>query len=222
MKAEISTTPIVQDPLEDALFTMAIGLVSIPLIAIGTPVVAAIALFVSIVLEILLGIGGMVSLLILLVGAGSVLGAIYFVFWLMESLGLLEENPVDFFIHNILSGWLESLALLDIFRAPLIWMEYQIAVSKGETEFILDDRTKSLFLFLTYPFTWMACTIILPYISVFAPVVMIVYFADPTLFSREVNIFITGDDYVRETGSNFVAKAGNFNVERPMKKIFVA
>ena len=106
---------------------------------------ATLSLIISLLIEFGVGIGAIAFWLFLILGFGSALGLVYLVFWLLESLGLLNENPADYFIHNILFGWLESFSLLDIFRAPLIWMEYTIAVSLGYSEFILDDDTKLIF-----------------------------------------------------------------------------
>ena len=98
----MKTTPIVQDTLDNVAALLLIGLLTIPFLLMGIPIIIALDLTIFVLLEVFLGFGGILSVFILVIGAGSALGAIYFIFWLMESLGLINENLVDFFIHNIL------------------------------------------------------------------------------------------------------------------------
>lgn len=51
---------------------------------------------------------------IFLTGIG--MGLIYLVFWLLEVLGVINDNPIEYFLFYLLWEWFDTIAQLDFFR----------------------------------------------------------------------------------------------------------
>ena len=76
----------------------------------------------SIQVGIAAGIVGVLAGIFLI--TGSVVGILYLIFWAAEENGDVDENPIDLFIFVTLPQWIETIAMTDYIRIPLIWFEY--------------------------------------------------------------------------------------------------
>jgi hypothetical protein len=116
-------------------------------------------------------------------GVGLIVGGLYGMFWAFEELEWIEDNPIDSFYHVYLVSWYESLSTVDWIRIPLIYLEYHVTLMRDQTEFdATNEEFQALFLFLAYPFVWNLVLILNPFLFLFMPIIMIVYWSDPSLF----------------------------------------
>lgn len=73
----------------------------------------------------------------------------------------------------------------------MVFMEYRITYLAGLTEYDPYNRTvQILMVMLATPFVWMFLYILSPYIAVFMPIILIIYYHDQSLFQRDAKVFI--------------------------------
>lgn len=151
---------------------------------------AFLAVFSEFYIEILIG-GGLVAIvgsIVFLVG--SVIGLTYLVAWVLEETGAIDHSYIDTTLNVVFDDWIESLGAVEWVRIPIIYMEYLVTVFLGLDEFdASDDRFRQMFMLLATPWLWQLMMFLCPFIVVIQPIVMIMYWVDPTLFAHEVYIW---------------------------------
>ena len=127
-----------------------------------------------------------------LIAVAGMVGLVYTVFWLLEATGAIADNPLDVFFTVTAVHWAESLALVEWVRVPLIYFEYLITLFLGQEDFNPNSQAfQALFLMLAWPFLWHFIFFINPLLLVAMPIILIIYYSDPDLLTKDVNIFTT-------------------------------
>lgn len=139
---------------------------------------------------------------------GTLYAFTYVIFWLFEQLGILQDNPAEYFLHSIIE-WFETLALLDFVRVPLIYFEFIIvkltnyyAQKQNKTKLIEPMKEfdvnnpylQAAFLNIASPFVWLFIFQLMPFLQYYMPIVLIAYYYDKSIFQREVNIWVEHPD----------------------------
>lgn len=72
---------------------------------------------------------------------GIFIGSVYFLFWLLEIFEAIEDNPIEYFIFSVLTEWINTIAMLDFVRIPMIYFEYLVTLLVGLKEYDPNNRT---------------------------------------------------------------------------------
>ena len=116
---------------------------------------AFIGVFGEYYVEILIGIGVILSTNMVIFMIFSVIGIIYFWAWVLEEAGVLDDNYIDSVLNIFFYEWYHSILAVDWIRVPIIYMEYLVTMYLGQNEFDpTDERFESLFMLLATPFLW--------------------------------------------------------------------
>lgn len=94
---------------------------------------------------------------------------------MIETIGILDDNPIELFFHGYLKEWFNSLALIDWIRAPMIYVEYLVVLmmelnTKNRDEnrardFDSRDPQFIAMLFaLGFPFIWISIFLLTPFL----------------------------------------------------------
>ena len=162
------------------------------------------------------------------IGGGCIALGLYSIFWILEITGLLDDNPIEYFLTHVLVEWYQTLSVMEFVRVPLIYFEYMATLFlTSEENPVKDfDPTNSdfqlLFFLLGFPFIYNFIFLLQPFLLIFMPIFTIWYFVDPTYFERDVMIFT--DTVEEDTGIKKEAAAGAAKTsgEREKTKISVA
>ena len=153
-------------------------------------VLAILAVLSEYLIEFVFGLGVVLIFNSVFFVIGSVIGLIYLVAWILEETDAIDESYIDTTLNVVFKEWYESLSAVEWIRIPLIYMEYLVTIFLGLNEFDpTDERFTQMFMLLATPWLWQLMMLMAPFIAAYMPIIMIVYWSDPSLFAHEVYIW---------------------------------
>lgn len=116
--------------------------------------------------------------------------SLYVLFWALESLELIDYNPIDILIYEYVYKWGESAFQLDLVRMPLIYLEYQVTLLLGTLNFDYNSPEFLLTYFLlSLPWVWLALYFLGPFLVFYAPGLYVIWYWYPEYFADEYWIY---------------------------------
>ena len=111
----------------------------------------------------------------------AVIGSIFVGFWALEALGVIEKNPIDHVMATV-NDWFSTAMLLNEVRIPVMWLEYQVIEIFGADAFDYNNENFLYwFYFLAFPFVWIFMLCFQPFIILFQPIMMLIFYYDEDL-----------------------------------------
>lgn len=113
----------------------------------------------------------------------------------------MKDNPIEYFIFHVLSEWYETLSFLDFIRIPMIYLEYLLTILCGFEDFDPENPTIQIMYRMTvFPAIWLLFFLVRPFLATFMPIILAIYYINPSLFQREIWVFEEGK-YDKDTNS---------------------